>query len=72
MTNDKAICLLSDNIPDNELTTLKTHYAQLKSMNLLERVKWIKNHMPQSTRQAFRTFTKEKFVVKNRYQPWSK
>lgn len=70
--NGKLFCLSTNHILDSELSRLKTHFQNIKLMDLDGQVAWIKKFMPTSFNRGFRTLDLSKLKIKDSYQPWSK
>ena len=59
-------------IPNSEIEALKTVFAKLQSESLSKKLEWIKQNMPYTSKHAYRTFKRDKLVIKSRHKPFSK
>jgi hypothetical protein len=66
-TNQNVFAMEADKVPDREIAILRANLNEVKQLNAVELVEWLKKNMPTSYANAFRRFEKDKLIIKQSY-----
>lgn len=63
----KITALKADDVPDEEIQTLRTNLTTLRNMNISDIKRFVKDNMPTAYRRAYREFVATNFTVVRSY-----
>lgn len=63
----KTVALRADEVPDDEIETLRLNLPSLRAMSMEDAIKFVKDNMPVSYSRAYSEFTTNNFTVERSY-----